>query len=105
MAKQNVLQREIKMGFVGVTNYKKKSERLAGKHHNVFDNGKTLVEVKLEQLFAAGAEHVYISTDDTEVSNTDNITYVHRDPEYCNNVTRFTYVLEKIYNDVPVDDS
>ena len=93
------------MGFVGVTNYKKTSERLPGKHHSVFDNGKTLVDIKLEQLFAAGAEHVYCSTDDTEVSNTETITYVHRDAEYCNNVTRFTYVLEQIYNDVPVDDN
>jgi CMP-N-acetylneuraminic acid synthetase len=93
------------MGFVGVTNYKKTSERLPGKHHNVFDDGKTLVDIKLEQLFAAGAEHVYISTDDTEVSNSENITYVQRDAEYCNNVTRFGYVLEQIYNDVPVDDN
>lgn len=93
------------MGFVGVTNYKKTSERLPGKHHSVFDNGKTLVDIKLEQLFAAGAEHVYISTDDTEVSNSENITYVQRDEEYCNNVTRFGYVLEQIYNDVPVDDN
>ena len=92
------------MKFVGVTNYKKSSDRLPGKHHNEFYNGKTLVDIKLEQLFAAGAEHVYISTDDTEVTNTENVTYVHRDAEYCNNVTRFSYVLEQIYNGVPVDD-
>jgi len=92
------------MGFVGVTNYKKSSERLPGKHHMEFYDGKSLVDVKLEQLFAAGAEHVYISTDDTEVSNTENVTYVQRDSEYCNNVTRFTYVLEQIYNGVPVED-
>jgi CMP-N-acetylneuraminic acid synthetase len=93
-----------RMSFVGVTNYKKTSERLPGKHHNEFYDGKSLIDVKLEQLFAAGAEHVYISTDDTEVSNSENITYVQRDAEYCNNVTRFGYVLEKIYHDVPVAD-
>lgn len=92
------------MGFVGVTNYKKSSERLPKKHHKEFFDGKSLVQVKLDQLFAAGAEHVFVSTDDTEVENTENVTYVPRDEEYCNNVTRFSYVLERIYNDVPVDD-
>lgn len=92
------------MGFVGVTNYKKSSDRLPGKHHKEFFDGKSLVQVKLDQLFAAGAEHVFVSTDDLEVQNTENVTYVPRDEEYCNNVTRFSYVLERIYNDVPVDD-
>jgi CMP-N-acetylneuraminic acid synthetase len=92
------------MGFVGVTNYKKTSDRLPHKHHREFYDGKTLVDVKLEQLFAAGAEHVYISTNDTEVSNTENVTYVYREEEYCNNVTRFSKVLHEIYNGVPVDN-
>lgn len=92
------------MSFIGVTNYKKTSERLPEKHHREFYDGKTLVDVKLEQLFAAGAEHVYISTNDTEVTNSENVTYVYRDEKYCNNVTRFSTVLEQIYNGVPVDD-
>ena len=70
------------MGFIGVTNYKKVSERLPNKHRIEFSDGKTLVEIKLEQLFAAGAEHVYVSTDDTEVENTEFVTYLKRSSEY-----------------------
>ena len=92
------------MGFVGVTNYKKDSERLPGKHHLEFFDGKSLVELKLEQLFSAGASHVYVSTDDPHVRDTDKVTYVTREPEYCNNVTRFTFVLEEIFNSIPISD-
>jgi CMP-2-keto-3-deoxyoctulosonic acid synthetase len=52
------------MGFVGITNYKVDSERLPRKHLMEFADGKSLVDIKLEQLFSSGAEHVYVSTDD-----------------------------------------
>ena len=93
------------MSFIGITHYKKTSERLPGKHHKDFYNGYTLVDIKLQQLFKSGAEHVYVSTDDPDVENTDNVTFIQRDSNYCNNVTRFGYVLERIYNDVPIDDN
>ena len=50
------------------------STRCPGKHHREFHNGKSIVEIKVEQLLASGAEHVYISTDDSNVINTDNVT-------------------------------
>lgn len=93
------------MGFVGLTNYKKSSERFPHKHHIEFANGKTLVDLKIEQLQQAGAEHVFVSTDDKNVSNSENITYVSRDEKYCNNITEFSSVLQEIYNTVPIDNS
>lgn len=92
------------MGFVGITNYKVDSERLPRKHLMEFADGKSLVDIKLEQLFSSGAEHVYVSTDDEDVQNTENVTFLKRSTEYCNNVTRFSYVLEEIFNSVPVSD-
>ena len=93
------------MGFVGLTNYKKSSERLPNKHHKEFYNGKTLVDIKIQQLLDSGAEHVFVSTDDTNVTNTENVTFVNRESKYCNNITEFSYVLEEIYNTVPIKNN
>ena len=93
------------MGFVGLTNYKKNSERFPNKHHITFADNKTLVHLKIEQLQKTGAEHVYVSTDDKNVISTENITYVPRDEKYCNNITEFSSVLQEIYNTVPIDNS
>ena len=92
------------MGFIGLTNYKKSSERLEDKHHKKFINNKSLVEIKIDQLINAGAEHVYISTDDKEVKNTDKITFLDRNKKFCNNVTNFSDVLKEIFNSYPVND-
>lgn len=92
------------MGFIAVTHYKKTSERFPGKHHTEFADGKTLVDIKIEQYLAAGAEHVYISTDDPNVKNTEHVTYIKRDSSFCNNKIEFSYVLEEVYNSVPVSD-
>ena len=92
------------MGFIGLTNYKKSSERLPNKHHKDFIDGKSLVDLKIEQLLQSGAEHVYVSTDDTNFTKKDNVTYVNRDLKFCNNITEFSYVLKEIYNTVPIDN-
>ena len=92
------------MGFIGLTNYKKSSERLKDKHHLKFINNKNLVEIKIDQLLNAGAEHIYISTDDTEVKSTDKITFIGRDDKFCNNVTNFSDVLKEIFNSYPVSN-
>lgn len=93
------------MGFVGITNYKKQSERLPNKHHKEFVNGKTLVDIKLEQLLSAGAEHIFVSTDDLNVKNTDKISYINRTEKYCNNKLEFSSVLEEIFSSIPIDDN
>ena len=92
------------MGFVGLTNYKNSSERLPNKHNEKFYNNKSLVEIKIDQLLNAGAEHVYISTDDEDVKNKDKVTYLGRDKKFCNNVSNFSDVLREMYNSYPVDD-
>lgn len=93
------------MGYVALTNYKKSSERCKNKHHKEFYNGKTLVEIKIDQLLNAGAEHVYVSTNDKDVENTEHVSFVYREEQYCNNVTQFSEVLQEIYNTVPIDDN
>lgn len=92
------------MGFVGVTNYKVISERLPGKHHIDFYQGESLVDIKIRQLLENGADHVYVNTNDRDVSNQDRVTFIQRDEKYCNNTMHFSHVLREIFHNVPVDD-
>ena len=92
------------MGFIGLTNYKNSSERLPDKHHKKFYNNKSLVEIKIDQLLNAGAEHIYISTDDTNVKNSKDVTYINRDEKFCNNIRDFSDVLKEIFNTCPIKD-
>ena len=93
------------MSFIGLTNYKKSSERLNNKHLKEFYKNKNLVDIKIQQLLKSGADHVYISTDDNNVKNSDKITYIGRDEKFCNNTNQFSYVLKEIYESCPVDDN
>lgn len=93
------------MSFIGLTNYKKSSERLNNKHLKKFYKNKNLVDIKIQQLLKSGADHVYISTDDNSVKNSDKVTYIGRDEKFCNNVKQFSYVLKEIYESCPVDDN
>lgn len=91
------------MSFIAITNYKMHSTRCPGKHHREFFEGKTLVDIKIEQLQKAGAEHIYISTNDHNVSNTENITYIKRPEKYCDEkLTPFNEVMQEIYDSIPV---
>lgn len=93
------------MSFVAITNYKMHSTRCPGKHHKEFHNGKTLVDIKIEQLLRSGADHVYVSTNDPDVNNTDHVTYVGREERYCDETsTSFDEVMAEIYRTVPIDD-
>tara|TARA_B100000131_G_scaffold60361_1_gene55983 strand:- start:437 stop:1078 length:642 start_codon:yes stop_codon:yes gene_type:complete len=92
------------MGCIGVIKYKTVSERFPGKHTRVFANDKNLVEIKIEQLLKSGVEHIYISTDDESVTNTENVTYIKRDKKYCNNTTKLSIVLKEVYGSIPVND-
>lgn len=93
------------MGFIGITNYKIKSSRLPNKNQKVFYDGKTLAEIKIGQLIQSGAMHVYVSTNDTNVKNTDMVTFIHRDEKFCTDDINFGYVMKEIFNSIPVDDA
>ena len=93
------------MSFIGITNYKTPSIRCPNKHHKEFYNGKNLVDIKIEQLQASKVDHIYISTNDTDVTNTDNITYINREQRYCDeSLMPFSEVTQQIFNSIPVDD-
>ena len=91
------------MGCIGIIKYKTVSERFPGKHTKIFANNKNLVEIKIDQLLKSGVEHIYISTDDENVCNTENVTYIKRDKRFCNNTTKLSIVLEEVYSSIPVD--
>ena len=93
------------MGIVAITMYKKVSERLPGKHHRAFHNEMSLVEIKLKQLLSAGVDHVFVSTDDNLVLNTNKVTFLNRNSEYCNNVKNFSDVLSNVFQSVPLPDN
>lgn len=90
------------MGYIGVIKYKTVSERFPGKHTRIFANNKNLVEIKIDQLLSSGVEHIFISTDDENVHNTENVTYIKRDKKYCNNTTKLSIVLKEVYSSIPV---
>ena len=92
------------MGCIGIIKYKTVSERFPGKHTKIFANNKNLVEIKIDQLLKSGVEHIYISTDDESVTNTENVTYIKRDKKYCNNTTKLSIVLKEVYGSIPVND-
>ena len=91
------------MGCIGVIKYKTVSERFPGKHTQIFANNKNLVEIKIDQLLKSGIEHIYVSTDDENVHNTENVTYIKRDKRFCNNTTKLSIVLKEVYGSIPVD--
>lgn len=92
------------MSFVAITNYKMISTRYPGKHHTPFYENKTLVDIKIEQLLGAGAEHVFVSTNDPNVRNSDYVSYIPREEKFCDeSVTRFDEVMAEIYRTVPID--
>lgn len=93
------------MSFIGITLYKTDSNRCPNKHFRIFDDDKTLVDLKIEQLLQSGAEHVYVSTNDKNVKSSNKITYIERKDEYCNeSYHSFTETLNVIFNSIPVED-
>lgn len=93
------------MSWIGITNYKLHSTRCPNKHFLPFYKDKTLVDIKIEQLLQAGAEHVFVSTNDRNVTDTSNITYINRDEKYCDETqTTFPEVMQEIFNTVPVSN-
>ena len=93
------------MSFVGITNYKMHSTRCPGKHHKEFYKGKSLVDIKINQLLRSGAEHVFVSTNDPNVKNTDHVTYVPREEKFCDETSvSFAETMAEIYRTVPIDD-
>lgn len=93
------------MSLVCITLYKVPSTRCPNKHHKNFYNNKTLVQIKIEQLLNAGVNHIYISTNDSNVKNTKNVTYIQREEKFCNETeTTFLEVVNEILNSVPISN-
>jgi len=94
------------MSWVAMTMYKMYSSRCPNKHHRDFYNGETLVDIKLEQFLRCGADHVYVSTNDPSVKNTDHITYIQREEHLCDeqNGPPWPIVMKHIYESLPVSD-
>ena len=93
------------MSFIGITLYKIPSKRCPYKHHAEFADGKTLVDIKIEQMLQSGAEHVYVSTNDPSVKNQNSVTYLKRPDALCDeNSISWGESLRYIYNSVPIND-
>lgn len=91
--------------MIGITLYKMTSTRCPHKHEMEFADGKTLVDIKLQQMLDAGCSHVYVSTDDPNAVNTDRVTYLQRPADLCDeSVSSWYSVLTYIYNEIPVSD-
>lgn len=93
------------MSFIGVTIYKVPSTRCPYKHHAEFADGKTLVDIKIEQLLQSGAEHVYVSTNDTQIKNSNNVTFIQRPNKFCDEKTiSWVETLSHVFNSIPIPD-
>lgn len=93
------------MSFTGLLIYKVNSTRCPNKHSMLFADGMNLIQLKIKQLLDSGASHVYVSTDDTTVTNTENVTYVMREPVLCDeSKSTWKQSLTGIFNQMPIDD-
>lgn len=94
------------MSFIGLTLYKVPSTRCPYKHHAEFAYGKTLVEIKIEQLLRGGADHVYVSTNDTNVKKHDKVTFLDRPNVFCDEkYSSWSNTLQHIYDSIPLPNN
>mgnify|MGYP003142898027 CR=1 FL=1 len=98
------------MSWVAMTMYKMHSSRCPRKNHREFYDGKSLVDIKIEQFLNCGAEHVYVSTNDPDVEDTDRVTYIQRPEHLCDDsyegvmANPWPVVMKHIYHSLPVSD-
>ncbi|MFB8831493.1 cytidylyltransferase domain-containing protein [Azotobacter sp. CWF10] len=95
------------MRTIAVIPAKSRSTRVPNKNFRDFYNGKSLLELKINQCVHSGAfDEIYVSSDDPvaeQISRTLKVNFSPRDSYLCQDKTPWGDVLEGILNGLPVD--
>jgi CMP-N-acetylneuraminic acid synthetase len=94
------------MALVAVIPVKHTSERVQSKNFRSFYEGKSLLDIKIEQLKnTPQIDQIYISSDSPEAElacEKHGVTYLSRDESLCNNVTPWSDVIHAVVDATPV---
>lgn len=84
------------------------SERVQSKNFREFVDGMSLTELKLRQLVESGVfEDVFISSDADQadaLARKYGVTFLRRDPAFCNNVVPWSDVIHHVADSLPIQD-
>lgn len=99
------------MRKVAVIPVKHTSERVANKNFKEFYDGKSLFEVKLDQLIKCDCfDHIYVSTNSPVVNdilnekNYESTTVIQRSDSFCNNNIPWSEVIHHVASSIPEND-
>ena len=96
------------MSVVAVIPVKHTSERVQSKNFRPFYGGKSLLDIKIEQLKnSQNIQDVYVSSDSTDAERLckkHDINFVPRDGLLCNNVAPWSDVIHAVVDSLPIDD-
>lgn len=81
------------------------SQRIKNKNFIPFADGKSLLELKIEQLKMSNCfSHIYVSSDSKRARETalsSGVEFLPRAPEMCRSDVPWSYVVEHIMNTIP----
>ena len=84
------------------------SQRVANKNFREFYNGKSLLEIKIEQLKAEKCfDKIYISSDSKlakEISEVQGVDYLFRDPVMCSSSVRWSDAIHAVIESIPLEN-
>ena len=96
------------MRLAAVIPVKHTSERVKSKNFRNFYQGKSLLDLKIEQLLQTPAvDQIYVSSDSPEAEaacRKYDINFIEREDSLCNNVTPWSDVIHSVASSIPVDE-
>ena len=81
--------------IISLVPVKETSERVPSKNFRSFHDGKSLLDILLDRLDnVPEIDHVFIASDkDLSPYESSSVSYLQRDPRFCNNVTSWSDVI------------
>lgn len=87
---------------------KHSSERVKHKNFRPFHSGKSLLEIKIDQLKDSGlCKQIHISSDSDEaeqLADKMGVNFIRRDVELCNNVVPWSDVVVRVLESTPIPE-
>lgn len=87
---------------------KRNSGRLPSKNFLEFDNGRSLLELKIQQCLSAGIyAEIFVSSDSEEaqrIAERNGVQFLNREVKYCIDDTPWHEVIKGVVSSIPVND-
>ena len=94
--------------IVAVIPVKHSSERVKSKNFREFSEGKSLFEIKLDQIISSNSfDEIYISSDSPdakEIATKKGVHFIDRDEKFCNNITPWSDTIFHVANSIPEEN-